>query len=287
MRRYFAVIVLLALIPGCVKEITWTPAGNAPLSLVVDAVITDEVKSHQVMLTFPVSQLNQAPEPFTGASVLIIDEDSTWQLTEDLSRTGCYKTQPWFSARLQKNYTLIISRDNRVYTAKTNLLPGKLFQELRYLKNEGMNMYYIDWVANAFSTSDAAMWELLIDWSMVPGYQELDSLDNHARLLFYTLPTLDVSEIFAPMMETTLFPAGTIINERRYSLTPSHAAFIREMLLETNWTGGMFPVAAANVGTNLSNGAIGYFGACSVTELSVIVAPAADKVNLKIQGISK
>jgi hypothetical protein len=45
------------------------------------------------------------------------------------------------------------------------------------------------------------------------------------------------------------------------------------MLLETNWTGGLFTVAPANVGTNLSEGAFGFFGACAVTELSVIVTP--------------
>ena len=150
---------------------------------------------------------------------------------------------------------------------------GSVFGELKYARNDENNLYYVDWVANAFSTGNAAMWELLIDWSMVPGYGNLDSLDTHARMLFYTLPTLDVSEVFAPMVQSVYFPAGTIITERRYSLTPQHAGFIREMLLETNWTGGLFTVAPANVSTNLSDGAFGYFGACAVTELSVIVSP--------------
>ena len=153
------------------------------------------------------------------------------------------------------------------------MLPGSFFPELRYSKNEKNDLYHVDWVANAFSSQDAAMWELLIDWSVVPGYEHLDSISNHARMLFYTLPTLDVSEVFAPQMEAIWFPAGTVITERRYSITPEHAEFIRELLLETNWTGGLFNVAAANVTTNLSNGAIGFFGTCAVTELSVIVTP--------------
>jgi hypothetical protein len=144
---------------------------------------------------------------------------------------------------------------------------------LKYARDEDKNLYYVDWVANAFSTEEAAMWELLIDWSRVPGYEHLDSLENHARMLFYTLPTLDVSEVFAPQMQSVFFPAGANITERRYSLTPGHAEFIREMLLETNWTGGLFTVTPANVATNLSNGAFGFFGACAVTELSVVVTP--------------
>jgi hypothetical protein len=87
------------------------------------------------------------------------------------------------------------------------------------------------------------------------------------------LPTLDVSQIFSPEMEKVSFPAGTIINERRYSLTPEHAEFFRELLLETNWTGGLFSLSNANVITNLTEGAIGYFGVCSVTSLSLTVTP--------------
>ena len=108
---------------------------------------------------------------------------------------------------------------------------------------------------------------------MVPGYEQADSASTHARMLFYTLPTLDVSEIFAPEMEQISFPAGTNITERRYSLTPQHAEFVRELMLETQWAGGYFNVAAANVTTNLSSGAKGFFGLCAVTSLSVIVTP--------------
>jgi hypothetical protein len=273
MRRILFLTGLIFFLQGCVKETSWLLTGPVPDKIIVDAIITNEVKSQQVKLTYPVAELNQAPAPVSGAGVLISNEDSTWQLTEYPSNSGIYNTQPSFFAQLQKNYTLLISIDGKVYTAKTTMTAGSLFGELQYARNGDNGLYYVDWVANAFSVKQAAMWELLIDWSGVPGYEQLDSLDNHARMLFYTLPTLDVSEVFAPQMQSVFFPAGTRITERRYSLTPAHAEFIREMLLETNWSGGLFTVAPANVGTNLSDGAFGFFGACAVTELSVIVAP--------------
>jgi hypothetical protein len=273
MRKILFLAGLIFFLQGCVKETSWTLQDDAPGKLIVDAIITDEVKTHIVKLSYPVSELNQAPKPVTGAGVLISNEDSTWQLAEYPPNSGLYCTAPSFFTRLQKNYTLLISVDGEIFTAKTTMTGGSPFRELQYARNEENNLYYVDWVANAFSTEKAAMWELLIDWSMVPGYEHLDSLDNHARLLFYTLPTLDVSEVFAPRMQSVFFPSGTIITERRYSLTPEHAEFIREMLMETNWAGGLFTVAPANVGTNLSEGAFGFFGACAVTELSIIVTP--------------
>lgn len=271
MRRILLIIGILSVLTGCVKETTWTLKDDLPSLIIVDAIITDEVKTHTIHLTRPVSALNALPDPVSGAGVLISNEDSVWQLIENLSSPGTYNTPAAFYARLNKTYTLLISVDGKIYTAKASMTPGSTFGELVYTRKEDEDLYYVDWVANAFSTGPAAMWELLIDWSRVPGYTQLDSASTHARMLFYTLPTLDVSEVFAPMMQSVYFPAGTIITERRYSLAPQHADFIRGMLLETNWTGGLFPVAAANVATNMSEGAYGYFGACAVSQLSVTV----------------
>jgi hypothetical protein len=273
MRRILFLTGLIMILQGCVKEVSWSLKDELPEKLIVDAIITDEVKMHKILLTYAVSELNQDPKPVTGASVMISNEDSTWQLVETPLNSGVYGTPPSFFARLNKNYTLLISVGNKIYTGKTSMISGSVFSELRYTRNEENNLYYVDWVANAFDAEKAAMWELLIDWSLAPGYEYLDSVETHARMLFYTLPTLDVSEVFAPRMQSVFFPAGTIITERRYSLTPEHTEFIREMLLETNWAGGLFTIAPADVGTNLSDGAYGFFGACAVTELSLIVTP--------------
>jgi hypothetical protein len=273
MKKVILFIFALFSLTGCVKQIDW-PSDNQPLHLIiVDGTITDERKVQTIRISFPVTQLNSTPLPVTGADVLISNEDSTWQLTENPVNSGLYLTDPTFLARLEKNYTLFIYQDNQIYSAKAYMVAGSVFNELQYIKNTDNELFHIDWVANAFSSKDPAMWEILLDWTKVPGYENLDSANCQARMLFYTFPTLDVSEIFAPEMEKTSFPAGTIINERRYSLTPEHAEFLRELMLETNWTGGLFSLANANVMTNLSSGAIGYFAVCSVTSLSITVTP--------------
>jgi hypothetical protein len=111
------------------------------------------------------------------------------------------------------------------------------------------------------------MWEVFLDWSKVPGYQQTDSTKCKARMLFYTLSTLDVSEIFAPSLESISFPSGTKITETRYSLTPEYAEFIREVLLETQWQGSLFNTTPANVPTNLSEGGAGFFAVCGVSSI--------------------
>jgi len=270
MRRNAIYLFFLMALAGCVKQTDW-PLPGVPVNLiVVDGILTDERKAQPVRIHYAVTELNAQPVPVSGATVLISHEDSTWTLTEQPLNSGIYYTLPTFIARLEKNYTLQIYIGNRVYTAKAYMVAGTEFQELQYEPgNDGK--YHISWVASAFSAEKSAMWEILLDWSKVPGYESKDPETCRAKIMFYTLPTVDVSEVFAPEVEKIGFPAGTIITERRYSLTPEHAAFIREMLLETSWQGGLFPIAPANVSTNLSQGAAGYFGVSAMTFVSIIV----------------
>jgi hypothetical protein len=273
MRKIVITGLLFLSLAACVKQADWLLQQQTDTRIFVDGIITDESRSQAVRLTHAVNQLNEVPKPVTGANVIITDEDSVYTLTEQPALSGVYYTEPWFIAKPGKHYNLHIYLDDRIYTAQSSLVPGEDFTPLHYVKNDDDDLYHIDYVASAFNTANPAMWEILLDWSLVPGYENRDPSECKARLLFYTLPTLDVSEIFAPMMQRTSFPAGTVVDERRYSLTPEHAEFVRAYLLETNWQGGLFCSQPANVLTNLSPGAAGFFGACSITAISLIVNP--------------
>lgn len=265
MKRVVLYIMILVSFSGCEKKTNWQIKSHTSKQIVVDGIITGGFSTIQTLtLTFPVSELNAAPLPVTGANMLISDEDSVFQMTEQPAGSGVYKSVKPFQAREGKNYSLLIFYGDQVISAKSAMVAGSIFNFLVYLKDEDSGLYHISWVASSFSTEPAAMWEVLLDWSKVPGYQQTDSTKCKARLLFYTLSTLDVSEIFAPAIEKISFPAGTTIKETRYSLTPEYAEFIREVLLETQWQGGLFNSVPADVPTNLSAGGYGFFAVCGV-----------------------
>jgi len=215
--------------------------------------------------------LNGIARAVSGAEVIISNEELTYQLKEDTGTSGKYVTDSVATAQFDKNYSLIVLYEGKVYSAQANMIAGKTFQELSYSKNDDDDLYHIDYVASEFETEDPAMWEILIDWSAVLGYENVSPDDCMKKLLFYTLPTLDVSQVFSPTVEQVSFPLGTKIEQRRYSLSGDHAAFARTLLLETSWQGGAFPSDPSNVSTNLSNGALGYFGVCAVNSLSLTV----------------
>jgi len=262
MKRVFLLVLVLISFSGCEKKTDWQLKSQVSKLVVVDGIISSDKKIQTLTLTFPVTELNATPLPVAGATLLISDEDSVFHMNEQPAGSGIYKSVTMFGAREGMNYSLFISYENQVITAKSTMVPATPFDFLVYTKDNNSNLYHISWVGSSFSTQAPAMWEVLLDWSKVPGYQQTDSTKCKARLLFYTLSTLDVSEIFAPSMEKVLFPSGTKITETKYFLTPAYAEFIREVLLETQWQGTLFNTIPANVPTNLSAGGAGFFAVC-------------------------
>jgi len=192
-------------------------------------------------------------------------------LTEFPENSGIYNTDSNYRAVLNKIYRLQILYEQKRYTAIARMVPITPFNKLSYAYNSNNNMFYIDSVAGNFSSRESAMYQIIIDWSHLPAYADVSFTEKRAVLYYYTLRTIDVSQVFAPEKETVYFPAGSRIMEKKYSLAPQHAEYIRSMLSETEWRGGFFDVTQANVRTNISNGGLGFFGICTVLRDTLVV----------------
>lgn len=275
--RMIPLYILLALmLAGCEAETDWPLQKGNDNIIVVDGILTDEKKIQIIRLSNPVSNLNDIPVPVKDAIINVTLQDSVYNFHELNGDPGTYVSDTEFAGKKNRVHSLLITKGTQVYSAKSNMEPGEVILPvtLRYAVDKVTRLYHITNVFNnQFNPNKPAMFELLLDWSQVPGYQNTDPEACKARLLYYVLPTLDVSQVFAPGIEAVNFPKATVIVERRYSLTDEYAGFIRELLSETTWQGGLFNSAAANIPTNLSQGAVGYFGACAVTSNTEVVGP--------------
>lgn len=267
------VYILTIILTACAKQADWEVPEQGEKLVVVEATLTNEARPQEVYLHYNMNDIEGIPMPLSGAEVIINDEDSTWQLLEDSLVPGKYTSRSKLVALTGRNYSLLVISPEGIFSAQASMVAGQTFNPLLYSKNEDDELYHIDYVASAFETGNPAMWEILLDWSQVPGYEGSSPGETSKRLLFYTLTTLDVSQIFAPAVEEVSFPAGTLIEQKRYSLTEGHAGFIRSLLLETSWQGGAFPTDPSNVTTNISAGGLGYFAVCAVNTLSLSVEP--------------
>jgi hypothetical protein len=265
MNKFVLYLLISLLFVSCEEQTDWNllPANND--FIVVDGIITNEFKVQTITLTKPVADPNAKPEAVSGAVVLVSANQLTYTFIEDSIRPGIYRSVNPFLGLKNRTYSLLITKGTNVYSSKSELTPAVAnFNFPEYEKND--TEYRFTKVPAPYFPTLPAMYEVLLDWSAAPGYINKNPDSCKAKLYYYTLPTIDVSEVFAPGMEKVSFPSGTSITVRRYSLTDEHAAFLRALLLETTWQGGYFNTAPANIPTNLSEGAVGFFGACGVAE---------------------
>lgn len=267
MNKLLTYFFLLMLLVSCEEQTDWDLKTTNNDFIVVDGIIINKLKVQAITIMKPVTILNGKAQPLSGATVLISSDLLTHTFHEDILHPGSYLSDKAFTGIQNQTYTLLITSGNRSYSSKAVLAPPQeKFDFISYELNEDDSLYRISKVPFPYNPFLSAMYEIQLDWSSAPGYEQANPDSCKATLFYYALPTLDVSELFAPGIEQVTFPSGTIITERRYSLTDEHAAFLRAVLLETTWQGGYFNTASANIPTNMSAGAMGFFGACGVTE---------------------
>ncbi len=256
---------------SCEQKANWNLKSSQEQFLIVDGILTNEFKNHTVNLSLSVSGLNDSPEAVSGAEVSVSDGNETYHFFEDTITPGTYVSDVRFTGVINKTYTLNIENNEKIYFAGANMFPVSISSPLPYKQVQDTNLYYIVFDITSFNPNESAMGEVILDWSEVAGYENLPLNETSAHLFFYYLTTIDVNQIFAPAHEIVLFPLGSLMIQRKYSLSPQHEEFIRSLLLETQWHGGNFDIEEGNVHTNLSEGALGFFGACSVISDTSIV----------------
>ncbi len=275
-RRHIGAILLLFavlfLLSSCQEKVDWELEMENELRLVVDAKLTNEKKAHEVKLSLPVFEINGTPRPVSGAEVAFHDGEQYTYLTEDSVRPGVYITDSDVQGVVNKTYALHIRVNDYEFWGLARMVGVTPIQNPGYYKvSENPELYEL-----YFRGSDSpSLMKLELDWSNVAGYEDLPDEDNHAIVFgyYFSALTVDANELFASNHDHVRFPPGTIVNITKESLSDGYQEFLRGMLSETTWNGGLFDVKPGDPFTNLSAGAIGYFAATSVLRDTIVFIP--------------
>ena len=263
MRLKIFLSFLIAFAAGCEEKVDLPLSPENTDLLVVEGVITNENKNHLVTLTHPYPKQNGEGQPVSGALVIVFEDSTAHVLTEIPSGSGKYYTPP-LRALVGKLYTLFIQHNGRRYFAQDSPVPVQPLQDLNYRENE--NGYVLTLHPSGVNPNYV---EHTIDWKD-SGTCETESSCG-GKIIFYDLKTIDVNEIYKPDQEVFHFPENSIVVRRKFSVSPAYKSFLRSMLSETSWRGGVFDVERANVPSNLSEGAVGFFAVCSVVSDTTLI----------------
>ena len=261
-------VSILGMTFACTDEIGWDLKYQEMDLIVVEGKITDEAKAHEVVLTKALYEMNGDPEAVSGLVVEITDGRSIHPLHEDRSRPGTYLTSPDFAGEAGRGYQLRIHQGDKLITAISYLREVTPIQNMRPYQVQNNPPLYEVYITDS---DEPAIVRLELDWSHVPGYDTLSHAENHALIYHYTLGTIDVNRMFPPDREAVRFPPGTIVFREKESVNGQYEEFLRGMISETDFRGGVFDVLPGNARTNLTEGAIGYFTATQVIRDTLVI----------------
>ncbi len=262
---FIAGLLIVFLFPACVKEVERPLPGGGQSNIVVECILTNELKKQEVRMSFPYPQQNETPAAVSGAEVYVAANGQKWDFVELDSPAGKYVSATPFAVSIDNEYELHISYEGQAYSASTSVTALGLEEQENWVENLNDSTFRISKHVSSFSPNGQAMYEFTLMW-----HPEADST-YVVKTYRYLLNSLDVSNIFAPETEEIVFSHKTWIYWRKYSLTDDYAGFLRAMLAETQWQGGFFDDEKDNLPTNISNGGLGYFTACSVLSDTVYV----------------
>lgn len=277
--KYITHIIILltaiALFSACTEIIDVELDENATNLLVVDAKITNRDTFHYARINRSISYFEeQAVPPELNAKVTISGGNKTYNLL-DVDNDGVYVSELKFAGEIDVPYTLsITTADGKTFTAENTIkavppidsvtyeysniiLPFD--REYRYYiflhmqEPEGLGNYYL-W--NLYKNG-----ELYTDTLDEQQFIFDENIDGN-YLSYVNIFVLDDNEIEADNTEMILEMA---------SISKTEYDFRISALFEAVWNQGLFQGPPANVTTNLSDGAVGFFSAQAIVSDTLVV----------------
>jgi len=258
------IFLLIGFLLAACEEVIERPIyGTGEPMIAVEAIITNERVRHLVRLTKPYQSQNETPIPASGATITLGAGNLSAPLVEFPAGSGNYYT-PEFRAVSGITYKLTILYEGKTFVAEDRAVPVEPLQPLAYRKAD--SGYRLTTVP---SGQDANYINHRLVWTHTDACQDVDGCEG--KIVFYDLKTIDVNEIFKPEKENFTFPRNTIVIRKKFSVSAAYRDFLRSMLSETEWRGGLFDVQRANVPSNFSGGAVGFFAVSTVVSDTTVV----------------
>jgi hypothetical protein len=268
--------LLLAMIAVSCTERINIDLDNSYTRLVVDGTITTETKAHKVILSETSSYFYNQPAPMvSGAQVTITDGENTIDLTE--GSPGIYSTQPSVHGIPGHTYSLRIILPVEIggytgYTASSLLNPVNPLDSIRLrfrpeFSKEGfweVQCYVQDPPSSDFYRFLISRNQKLITDTLQEWFVTDDRFFNGSYTNGASIAELDQSKPEEKLSE------GDTITAEVNNIGKDYANFIWDAQSELFGSNPLFSGPPSNVKGNISNGAIGFFAAYSVTRSKAI-----------------
>ncbi|RPH28086.1 MAG: DUF4249 domain-containing protein [Bacteroidales bacterium] len=275
-KKYLVILSMVSVcaLTSCTEKMDDYPLENSETRCVIVGKITTETIAHKVMITRSAPYFNDKPlEPISGAIVTISDGTDTFSLIESTTELGSYFTNPDVFGIPGRTYTLNISNVNLLgdgvmesYTAMSELKPVTPLDSIDTRYNNRFHFWEtIAWAKEPQETEDYYMFRAYID-----NVLNSDSLLNYGITedKFFNGSDIIGKLVYMFPEKDTIKLGKTIVTIDICGITKDYFLFLTEAQTMARPQNPMFSGPPANIRTNISNGAVGYFSAFSVASCS-------------------
>ena len=258
--RYLLIIPVLFFLCGCTEKID-VDLFESPTTLVVEGYVTSDIRQHSVVLSKSSPYFTYLPpEMVSGATVTIEDSSTLYTLYENVP--GEYLTGAVFAGNPGSSYTLTILLDGETYTA-TSVMPSvQPIDSIGFFTNETREgVYDIGlWTQEPSSPGDFYFWKVYKNLTLVS--------KNITQLEFANDDLINGNYLNGLRVQSVEARPGSRITLEMASITEEYYEYCLAIIKETLYADGPFESAPASITGNISNGALGFFTAYSLTRKS-------------------
>lgn len=278
MKKFLNIIGLFLLIyslTSCTEEID-LELNESYTRLVVEGHFSDSDSTHFVKLSKSSSYFNpDKTEYISGANVSISDElGSIIQLNESSNQKGLYLAPQNQKGEKDTEYTLLIENvdidengDFEKYEARGKIKHPLEIDSVRVLKDEifGVEGFRIF----GYAQEPASFGDFYLFKYYINGVLSTDTLSENVFTDDATVNGNYINGLEIYFIQDA--NSGDTITIEAQSITEEYYDFIISFMLETEWQAGAFGGPPANVQTNISNNALGFFSTTSNSYITFIL----------------
>lgn len=269
MKEIKYILILLFMITSCTERLDLDYTNTGSNKLIVDGRITTDTMAHTIRISRTVDFSAEDLAPEEGAIVTISDGENLISLSE--TSPGIYQTDPSVYGIVGRDYKLHILLDNgEEYEAETRINSVSTIDSIRFVresfsftKDEFYLLYFYG--QEPPESGNHYFWNLYLNDSLYNDTIDESRFESDDFVNGQYIFDFDIYWV-----ETEKIPWDTtVVTLEMLSIPEEYNTYLIELFSETSWRGGPFDPTPANVTTNISNGAIGFFYGAAITRKSI------------------
>lgn len=262
---------LFFLLVSCTETIDFY-IPNSDKKIIIDAVFTTHIRQQEVYVYYSTDYNDSlAPEKLSGASISLSDQENEYLFYE--YSPGFYLSNENLALNTNVEYTLRVLINGTIYQAKstaknigatidsisikvsidTNLITQEIDTSLNLWMAKKENDFLGDYYISKYFINNVSQLNSVRDYILFN-----DQFIN-GQYLNLPIHQLNINKL----------RFGDSLRLELYGVEKAYSDYLSNILLQTDFKGGIFDTPSANVKGNFTNGALGYFSVSDVRTSSI------------------